>query len=115
MCANICGCFLCHRRRCLFALLFVFDSVGGLGVDLVDHVNCLYTPAPMELLRDALDGGCGVVIMVDHHPGHWLQQAIQRPGCWRWLGQARYRLDGGHQCASLAHAAAAKTTLGSLQ
>jgi hypothetical protein len=68
--------------------LFVFSSVGGLGVDLVDHVNCEYTPAPAELLSDALDGGCGVVIMVDHHPGghvnqHWVRLiSLQERGGW---------------------------------
>lgn len=58
--------------------LFVFDSVAGLGVDLVDYVDCRLTPAPIDALQDALNAGAAVVVEVDAKPGgpldrHWVR------------------------------------------
>jgi len=60
--------------------LFVFDAVGGLGVDLADYVDCRLVPAPVDSLQDALIGGAQVVVEVDAKPGgalnrHWVRLA----------------------------------------
>jgi hypothetical protein len=68
--------------------LFVFDSVGGLGLDLVEHVNCATVSAPVNMLSSALEAGYGVVIEVDYKPGgainqHWVRLlSLQERGGW---------------------------------
>jgi len=58
--------------------LFNFRSAAGLGADLADYVDCARTPAPVDALITALEGGCGVIIKVDSDPGgtlnpHWVR------------------------------------------
>lgn len=60
--------------------LFVFGALGGLGVPLVDFIDCRDIPAPIDKIRDALaKSDQFVVIQVDFRPGdgqrqqHWVR------------------------------------------
>lgn len=57
---------------------FIFDTVRPLGAELVDLILCPDTPAPLDVLRNALVEGHGVVVKVDAQPGgavqpHWVR------------------------------------------
>ncbi len=63
--------------------LFVFDSLGPLGVKLVDYVDARSKPAPLDQLEEALgvEDQC-VALHVDFTPGGTNQQHWVRAVSW---------------------------------
>ena len=63
-----------YQNDCLFR----FYSVAGLGADLVQHVRCPRTPAPIAGINTSLATDRAVIAEVDNHPGpphsaHWIR------------------------------------------
>ena len=63
--------------------LYVFDSLGPLGVKLVDYIDARKRPAPLDDLEEALNTeGCFAAIHVDFSPGAATQQHWVRALAW---------------------------------
>lgn len=71
--------FATARGRSRERNLFVFDSLGPLGVRMVEYVDARTRPAPLDRIREALERDDQfVVIHVDFSPGgstqqHWVR------------------------------------------
>ena len=57
--------------------LFLFSGIDGLGARCTELIDCYSTAAPVDRLAAAINGGAGVLAMVDWTPGgpvepHWV-------------------------------------------